>query len=109
MSPKRNVLAETKRKFLEDAARAKLYAKKSQFAFKENIGKQNFTFNTSNIDDLSKIKKAPSALSKVYNEAKYFKDEQNFLTEGKDYRDYMRNTIKDFNRTITDRSEAFNI
>lgn len=47
MSPKRNVLAETKRKFIEDAERRKIYAKKSHnFAIRENIGKQNYTFNT---------------------------------------------------------------
>ena len=52
-SPRRNVLAETKRKFLDDAARAKLFAKKNKFSFKENLGQQNFTFNTENINDIS--------------------------------------------------------
>ena len=107
---RKDSLAETKKKFLEDAARAKLFSKKNSFQLRNRaVGKQDFTFNTLNLQDTSQIKRAPSPLKKVYNEMKYLNDEKQFLTEGKDYRDYMRNTIKEFNKTLYTRSESFNI
>jgi hypothetical protein len=51
---KRDILAETKRKFLEDAARAKLFSKKNMFQLRnKDIGTKNFTTNTMNIESLS--------------------------------------------------------
>lgn len=78
---KRDILAETKKQFLEDAARAKLFSKKnSSFQFRNReVGNHNFTYNTLNIEHISQIKRAPSPLKKIYNEVKFHNDEKQFL------------------------------
>ena len=66
----------------------------------------NLTFNPASIEHPQEILIAPAKMSKKHNESKYFRETQNYIDDGKDYKAYIKRRISAYKDTITQRCRA---
>ena len=52
------------------------------------------TYNSNKVERLEEIVKPPEKMEKYNNGIKYYKDKVQYLNEGNDYRNFVKNEIK---------------